>query len=293
MTDIGARFRALHEADDIFLIPNPWDAGSARMLTSLGFQALATTSSGFAAAIGKGDGATTREEALANCRAIAAATPLPVNGDLEQGYGDRPEDAAETVHLAAEAGLAGCSIEDYSGTVIYDLGLAKERVAAAVEAARGLPADFMLTARAENLIRGRQDMDDTVKRLQAYESLGADVLYAPGLRNLNQVRLVTGSTSKPVNVLIGGTTDMTVPALAEAGVKRISVGGALTWVAYGAMIKAARGMLDEGRFDYGDTPGMQGIATLLDARANDHSGQRSTFDLGADRPKADAKGQRS
>ncbi len=257
-TDIGATFRALHEADGVFLIPNPWDVGAARMLASLGFKALATTSSGFAAAIGKGDGTTNRDEALANCRAIAAATPLPVNGDLEKGYGDRPEDAAETVRLA------GCSIEDYSGSAIYDIGLAKERVAAAVEAARGLPADFMLTARAENLIRGRQDLDDTVKRLQAFDELGADVLYAPGLRDLNQVRAVTGAVSKPVNVLIGGTTDMTVSAIAEAGAKRVSVGGALTWVAYGAMIKVARRMLDEGRFDYGDTPGMQGIATLLE-----------------------------
>ena len=263
-TDIGATFRALHEADGVFLIPNPWDVRAARMLASLGFKALATTSSGFAAAIGKGDGATTRDEALANCRAIAAATPLPVNGDLEKGYGDRPEDAAETVRLAAEAGLARCSIEDYSGAAIYDIGLAKERVAAAVEAARGLSADFMLTARAENLIRGRLDMDDTVKRLQAFDELGADVLYAPGLRDLGQVRAVTGAVSKPVNVLIGGTTDMTVSAIADAGAKRISVGGALTWVAYGAMVKVARRMLDEGRFDYGDTPGMQGIATLLD-----------------------------
>ena len=262
-SDIGTTFRALHQADDIFLIPNPWDAGSARMLASLGFKALATTSSGFAAALGKGDGATTREEALANCRAIAEATPLPVNGDLEKGYGDRPEDAADTVRLAADAGLAGCSIEDYSGSAIYDLDLAKDRIAAAVEAARALPADFMLTARAENLIRGRQDLDDTIKRLQAYEALGADVLYAPGLRDLDQVRAVTAAVSKPVNVLIGGTTDMTVPALAEAGVKRISVGGALTWVAYGAMINVARLMLDEGRFDYGDTPGMKGIAELL------------------------------
>ncbi len=262
-TSIGTTFRAMHEADGVFLIPNPWDAGSAKMLANLGFKALATTSSGFAAAIGKGDGATTREEALANCRAIATATPLPVNGDLEKGYGDRPEDAAETVRLAARAGLAGCSIEDYSGASIYDIGLAKERVAAAVEAARGLPEDFMLTARAENLIRGRQDMDDTIERLQAYDALGADVLYAPGLRDLNQIRSVTGAVSKPVNVLIGSTTNMTVKALADAGVKRISVGGALTWVAYSAMIKASRQMLDEGRFDYGDSSGMQGIAALL------------------------------
>lgn len=262
-SDIGAVFRALHEADDVFLIPNPWDAGSAKMMHGMGFKALASTSAGFAAAIAKKDGATSREEALENCRQIADATPLPVNGDLEKGYGDSPEDAAETVRLAAAAGLAGCSIEDFSGEGIYDFEHAVERIAAAVEAARGLPGDFMLTARSENLIRGRIDLDDTIRRLQAFEKAGADVLYAPGLRDLEQVRAVTGAVSKPVNVLMGGTSGMTVGELADAGVRRISTGAALTWVAYGAMIKVARRMLEEGRFDYGDTPGMRGIAELL------------------------------
>jgi len=262
-SDIGAAFRALHEADGTFLIPNPWDAGSAKMMHSLGFKALASTSSGFAAAIAKKDGKTSRDEALENCRQLVAATPLPVNGDLEQGYGDSPEDAAETVRLAAAAGLAGCSIEDYSGEAIYDFDHAVERVSAAAEAARSLSGDFMLTARAENLIRGRIDLDDTIRRLQAFEAAGADVLYAPGLRDLDQVRAVTGAVSRPVNVLVGGTTDMTVAELSAAGVKRISTGGALTWVAYGAMLKVARRMLEEGRFDYGDTPGNRGVTDLL------------------------------
>ncbi len=261
--DIGATFRALHEADEIFLIPNPWDAGSAKMLHGMGFKALATTSAGFAAAIAKKDGRTSRDEALENCRQIARATPLPVNGDLEKGYGDSPEDAAETVRLAAEAGLAGCSIEDFSGEGIYDFEHAVERIAASVEAARSLPGDFVLTARSENLIRGRIDLDDTIRRLQAFEAAGADVLYAPGLRDLDQVRSVTGAVSRPVNVLVGGTSPMTLDELAAAGVKRVSTGAGLTWVAYGAMLKVARGMLEEGRFDYGDTPGMRGIAELL------------------------------
>lgn len=266
---IGARFRALHMADKAFVIPNPWDVGSAVMLAALGFQALATTSSGFAASLGRRDGRTERAEALDHCRALVQATPLPVSADLEQGYGDRPEDAAATVRAAAETGLAGCSIEDYAGhgqaAGIYDFGLAVERVAAAVEAARGLDRDFVLTARAENLIRERPDLDDTIMRLQAFEAAGADVLYAPGLRDIPTVRTVCAAVAKPVNVLIGSTTDMTVDALSEAGARRISVGGALTWAAYGAMAKVARRMLEDGRFDYGDSPGMGGIVRLLDA----------------------------
>jgi len=267
--DIGAQFRALHMGDKAFVIPNPWDVGSAVMLAALGFKALATTSSGFAASLGRRDGRTDRDETIAHCRALVQATPLPVSADLEQGYGDRPEDAAATVRAAADAGLAGCSIEDYAGhgqeTGIYDFGLAVERVAAAVEAARGLDRDFVLTARAENLIRNRPDLDDAIMRLQAYEAAGADVLYAPGLKDIQTVRTVCAAVTKPVNVLIGSTTDMTLSALSEAGARRISVGGALTWVAYGAMANVARRMLVEGRFDYGDSPGMGGIAKLLDA----------------------------
>lgn len=262
-SDIGAAFRALHHRDKAFVIPNPWDVGSAKILAGLGFKALATTSSGFAAAIGKRDGATSRDEALAHCRDLVKATPLPVSADLEKGYGDTPEAAAATVTAAAESGLAGCSIEDYSGKDIYDFGLAVERVEAAVAAARALPRDFVLTARAENLIRNRPDLDDTIRRLQAFDAAGADVLYAPGLRDIDTVRTVCGAVSKPVNVLIGGTTDMTVDALSEAGARRISVGGAMTWAAYGGMIKVARGIVDEGRFDYGDTPGYGGVFDLI------------------------------
>jgi len=266
---IGARFRALHMGDEAFVIPNPWDVGSAALLAALGFTALATTSSGFAASVAKLDGRTSRVEAIDHCRTLVAATPLPVSADLEQGYGDRPEDAAETVRAAAAAGLAGCSIEDYAGhgsdKGIYDFDHAVERAHAAAEAARALPEDFVLTVRAENLIRNRPDVDDTIRRLQAFEAAGADVLYAPGLADIETVRTVCAAVTKPVNVLIGRTTDMTVKDLSAAGAKRISVGGALTWVAYGAMIKAARGMIEDGRFDYGDTPGMAGISDLLKA----------------------------
>lgn len=261
--DIGAAFRALHHGDKAFVIPNPWDVGSAKILAGMGFKALATTSSGFAAAIGKSDGGTSRDEAIAHCRELVAATPLPVSADLEQGYGDRPEDAAETVRAAAAAGLAGCSIEDYSGSDIYDFDHAVERVVAAIEAARALPQDFVLTCRAENLIRNRPDLDDTIRRLQAFDEAGADVLYAPGLRDIETVASVCGAVSKPVNVLLGGTTDMTVDAVSEAGAKRISVGGAMTWAAYGGMISVARGILETGRFDYGDTPGMRGVMELV------------------------------
>lgn len=264
-TDIGASFRALHHGDKAFVIPNPWDAGSARIMAGLGFKALATTSSGFAVSIGKKDGRTTREEAIAHCQDLVAATPLPVSADLEQGYGDSPEDAAETVRAAAAVGLAGCSIEDYSGPngAIYDFDHAVERIVAAVEAARSLPNDFVLTARSENLIRNVPDLDDTIRRLQAFDAAGADVLYAPGLRNVETVAKVCGAVSKPVNVLLGGTTDMTVDAVSKAGAKRISVGGAMTWAAYGGMIKVAKEILATGRFDYGDTPGGRGVMEII------------------------------
>lgn len=264
--DIGAQFRALHHGDKAFVIPNPWDVGSAKILEGLGFKALATTSSGFAVSLGKRDGGTTLDDVMAHCRALTSASALPVSADLEKGYGDRPEDAAHTVREAAKAGLAGCSIEDFSGDApdaIYDFGLAVERAQAAVEAARGLAGDFVLTLRAENLIRQRPDLDDTIKRLQAFDDAGADVLYAPGLKDLETVRAVCDAVSKPVNVLLGGKTDVTVESVSAAGAKRISVGGALTWTAYGQMIKVARRIAEEGVFDYEDSPGYGGIGKLI------------------------------
>src|SRR5438477_2768076 len=198
------RFRALHARPGAFVIPNPWDVGSARILASLGFEALATTSSGFANALGRVDGQVTRDEVLQHCRELTVATELPVSADLERGFGDEPEVVAETIRLAGASGLAGGSIEDYSGDParpIYELTLAVERVQAAAEAARRLDAGFVLTARAENLLRGVRDLDDTIRRLQAYERAGADVLFAPGLSTLDDVRLVTSSVGRPVNVL--------------------------------------------------------------------------------------------
>lgn len=263
--DIGAAFRALHHRDEAFVIPNPWDVGTAKMLAGLGFEALATTSAGFAAAIGKGDGATTRDDVLEHCRDLVQATPLPVSADLERGFGDSPESAAETVRLAAETGLAGCSIEDYAGPEggIYDFGLAVDRIVAAVEAARALPGDFVLTARAENLIRNRPDLPDTIRRLQAFDEAGADVLYAPGLRDDATVAEVCAAVSAPVNVLIGWTSDMTVASVSAAGAKRISVGAAMSWAAYGEMIAIARTIRETGRFDYRESPGMKGVMELM------------------------------
>ncbi len=252
----GARFRELHQRPGAFIIPNPWDAGSARILAALGFEALATTSAGFAFSLGRRDGSVGREEALAHCRDIVAASDLPVSADLEKCFGDAPEIVAETVRLAAAAGLAGCSVEDASGDSakpIYDAGLAVERVAAAVEAARSLPFPFTLTARAENFLHGRPDLDDTIRRLQSFEKAGADVLYAPGLRDIATVRKVCSSLSKPVNVLAGAKGwAVSVEELAAAGVKRISLGGCLSRVALGALIRAAREMKERGTFSFGD-----------------------------------------
>ena len=254
--DKAGRFRALHERAGAFIIPNPWDVGTARILAGSGFEALATTSAGMAFALGLPDGGATRDQVLAHCRAIVAATPLPVSADLEKGFGDSPESAAETVQAAAACGLAGCSIEDYSGRrdePIYDFNLALDRIAAAVEAARGLPHDFVFTARCENYIRGNPDLDDTLKRLQAYESAGADVLYAPGLTDLETIEIVCDSLTKPVNVvmgLMGG--NMTLDELAAAGVKRVSVGAALARVAFGAFVKATREMAERGTFTFAE-----------------------------------------
>jgi 2-methylisocitrate lyase-like PEP mutase family enzyme len=247
-------FRALHAKPGAFVIPNPWDAGSARLLASLGFEALATTSAGHAYTLGRrdGEGGVSRAETLANARLIVEATELPVSADLENGFGDAPDDVAKTIRAASAAGLAGGSIEDASGDAaspIYDFTHAVERVAAAVEAARVLPAPFVLTARAENFLHGVDDLDDTIKRLQAFEKAGAEVLYAPALRSLDQIRAVCGSLSRPVNVLAGGP-DFTVQQLAEAGAKRISLGSSLARIALGALIAAGREIRDHGTFGF-------------------------------------------
>jgi 2-methylisocitrate lyase-like PEP mutase family enzyme len=248
--DKAQRFRLLHQQPGGFIIPNPWDAGTAVILTSLGFEALATTSAGLAFALGLRDGGgLTRDAAIANVRAIAGASELPVSADLENCYADDPEAAARTLVLAAEAGAVGGSIEDASGDPakpIYDFDLAVERVAAAVEAVRRLPFPFTLTARAENFLQGRQDLDDTIRRLQAFERAGADVLYAPALPGLDAIRTVCSSVGKPVNVLAGARQTHTVAELIEAGAKRISVGSGLNRAALGAFLRAARELRQAG-----------------------------------------------
>ena len=248
----ASTFRALHARPGAFMIPNPWDAGTARLLAALGFEALATTSLGLANMLG---GSTvSRGEILENCRVIATATGLPVNVDLENCGADDPGPAAEAIRLASEAGAVGGSIEDATGDPrrpIYDFALAVERVHAAAEVARALPVPFLLTARAENYVAGRADLDDTIRRLQAFEAAGADVLYAPGLKDLATIRMVVASVNKPVNVVMTHV-DPTVTAaqLSEAGVKRISVGGSLSRFALGAFLKAAREMKEQGAFTF-------------------------------------------
>ncbi len=254
--DKGAAFRRLHEAPGTFIIPNPWDAGTARILAGLGFQALATTSAGMSFSLGIPDGGVPEDLRLAHYRDIVEATPLPVSADLESGLGDSPESAAKTVRMAAGIGLAGGSLEDYTGQrdqPIYDFDLAVERIAAAAEARDALPNDFVLTARAENFLWSRPDLDDTIKRLQAFEKAGADVLYAPGLPNLDTVRTVCSAVTKPVNFVIGiGGAKFSVAELAEAGVKRISTGSALARLAFGAFINAAQEMHTDGTFSFID-----------------------------------------
>ena len=247
-------FRALHERPGIFIMPNPWDAGTAKLFASLGFEALATTSLGFSSSRGRVDGtlSVSREELIANCREIASATDLPVNADLENGYADDPEEAATIIRLAAEAGIVGGSIEDATGDParpIYDFDLAVERVAAAARVARSLPFPFTFTARAENDLHGRPDLGDTIRRLQAFAAAGADVLYAPGLRDLETIRQVVAAVQKPVNVVMSSADpEITARQLAQAGVKRISVGGALSRLAYAAVREAAVAMRDAGSF---------------------------------------------
>ena len=242
------QFKALHEGEGTFIIPNPWDVGSARLLQGMGFAALATTSSGFANALGRMDGEVTLAEKLAHCQALCAATNIPISADLENGFAHEPDKAAETIRLAAETGLVGGSIEDWSGEEIYDFELAVERVQAAIEMARALDFPFTLTARAENLLRGRLDMDDTIRRLQAFEAAGADVLYAPGLRTLEQVREVTSAVNKPVNVLAVMLSGVTLAQLADAGAKRLSIGGALARTALAPVLRAGKEMIEKGSF---------------------------------------------
>jgi 2-methylisocitrate lyase-like PEP mutase family enzyme len=262
------KFRALHAREGAFIIPNPWDAGSARMLAALGFEALATTSAGYAFSIGRLDGMVTLAPMIEHCRALCAATDLPVNADLENCFADDPKQAANTILLAAAAGVVGGSIEDYSNDAskpIYDFGLSVERVHAAVEAARSLGFPFTLTARAENLLHSRPDLDDTIRRLQAFEKAGADVLYAPGLTTLDQVRAVTGAVGKPVNVLAPPLKGVTLAQLAEAGAKRISIGGALARAAIAALLRAGREMRDQGSFGWtSDLASGADIKKLLD-----------------------------
>jgi 2-methylisocitrate lyase-like PEP mutase family enzyme len=255
-SDRAETFKALHERPGAFVIPNPWDAGTARILAGLGFEVLATTSAGMAFALGRRDGAVSRDDSLAHARTIASATALPVWADLENGFGDAPETVAETIRLAAGTGLVGGSIEDATGDPdrpIYDRSLAVERIAAAVEAARALPFPFTLTARAENFLYARPDLDDTIGRLQAFEGAGADVLYAPGLRDLDAIRTVCQAVGRPVNVVMGlAGAPFSVDDLAAAGVRRISLGSALSRAALGTFLRAAREIKERGTFTFAE-----------------------------------------
>lgn len=255
----GEAFRALHQRPRIFAIPNPWDAGSAKMLAAIGFEALATTSAGLAFSLGRpdGEGAITRDETLANARAIVDATPLPVSADLENGFGDAPQACAETIRLAADAGLVGGSIEDATGRAdvpIYSFDLALERVRAAVAAARALPFPFTLTARAENFLNGIPDLADTIRRLEAFADAGADVLFAPGLRTREDIAAVVRAVApKPVNAIMGlAGASISLAALEGIGVRRVSVGSALARAAYGAFLRAAREIHHDGSFRFAD-----------------------------------------
>ena len=263
-------FRALHERPGIFIMPNPWDAGTAKLFASLGFEALATTSLGFSSSRGRVDGtlSVSREELIANCREIASATDLPVNADLENGYADDPEEAATIIRLAAEAGIVGGSIEDATGDParpIYDFDLAVERVAAAARVARSLPFPFTFTARAENYLHGRPDLADTIRRLQAFEAAGADVLYAPGLARREDIEAVVRAVGRPVNVVMGlQGVQLSVADLSAIGVRRVSVGSALYRTALGAFLRAAQEMKDRGTFEFArDAASAREVTRLL------------------------------
>lgn len=265
-TEKGALFRALHQRDTAFIIPNPWDIGTARLLAHSGFEALATTSAGYAFSIGRRDNTVGREKMIAHTRDIVSATDLPVSADLENGFGDDPKAAAETIRLGAEAGLVGGSIEDSTTTLddpIYELEHAAERVRAAAEAVRSLGFPFMLTARAENYLFGRRDLDNTIKRLQAYQEAGANVLYAPGLADKKDIAAIVSSLDRPVNVL--ATTGLSLAELSGLGVKRISVGSALTRAALGAFLRAAREMKEQGTFTFaGEAVSFRDISLMFE-----------------------------
>jgi 2-methylisocitrate lyase-like PEP mutase family enzyme len=250
-TSTRSRFLDLHFSQLPLLLPNPWDLGSAKLLTAMGFKALATTSGDFAGSLGRLDGNVTREEAIAHTAAIAAATGLPVNGDFENCSADDPDGVAETVRLAAAAGVEGCSVEDWSGSEIYDIELATERVRAAAEAAGAGSARLVLTARAENQLRHQHDLDDTIRRLQRYQEAGADVLYAPALRTMEEIRAVLDSVDRPINVLVVPGLPP-VAELAEAGVSRVSIGSAFAYDAYGALIQAATEFRNLGTYGFLD-----------------------------------------
>ncbi len=261
-TDKAERFLALHQAGQPLLMPNPWDRGSARLLASLGFAALATTSSGFAATLGRLDGSVTRDEAIGHAAWIVAGTDLPVSADLENCFADDPGGVADTVRLALGAGLAGCSVEDFAGRdedPIYDPALAAERVAAAAEVAHGGPVHLVVTARAENYLHGKPYLADTIARLQSYQEAGADVLFAPGVTKLEEIAELVRSVDRPVNVLaLPGTPP--VAELAGAGVKRISVGGAFAFCALDGLAQAARELRDQGSYGYWDRARSGGAA---------------------------------
>jgi 2-methylisocitrate lyase-like PEP mutase family enzyme len=266
--DKGLMFRALHRRDRAFIIPNPWDIGTARLLAHLGFEALATTSAGYAFSIGQRDNTVGRDAMLAHVAAIASAIDLPVSGDLENGFGDAPEIAAEIIRLAAAAGLVGGSIEDSTGRAehpIYDKEHAVERVRAAAEAARLLASPFTLTARCENYLCGRPDLTDTIQRLQSYQEAGADVLYAPGLASRDDIAAVVSSVDRPVNVVMGlQGVQLSLADLSAIGVKRVSVGSALSRAALGAFLRAAREMRERGTFSFAeDAIGFRDLMALF------------------------------
>jgi len=265
----GNAFRALHHRAGAFIIPNPYDVGTARILAHLGFEALATTSAGYAFSVGQRDNTIGREQMMAHVAAIAAATPLPVSADLEHGFGDDPETVAETIRLGAEAGLAGCSIEDStkrSDEPIYELSEATDRIRAAAEAAHALPFPFTLTARAENFLVGRPDLADTIRRLQAYQEAGADVLYAPALKTRDEIASVVRSVDRPLNVLMGmAGIPLSLSDLSSLGVKRISVGAALARAALGAFLRAANEMRERGTFTFtNDAVSSSEVAAMFD-----------------------------